>query len=320
MIKYLLITGFTALLVFPLQAQNSDSASSQVNKPGYEVTENEDIEITTDQVVKKGPADTTNFMIGDTEVSIIEEEGETSITLKDQNSDDEDTFAYEFDEDENNIPEKTKGKFKGHWAGFEFGLNNYVNDEFSLTRSAESEFMEINTGKSWNYNLNFAQYSIPLLPSRYGLVTGLGFEWSNYHFENQNSITKNKTDGVIEALPFTTISPEKNRLQTTYLTVPLLMELQLLEGDRSDRIHMSAGVIAGIKLFSNTKVTYFENGSKQKIKQKSDYYLTPLRFGFTGRVGYKLVKLYVNYYFTPLFIEERGPELYPIAAGLALSF
>ena len=73
-----------------------------------------------------------------------------------------------------------------------------------------------------------------------------------------------------------------------------------------------------MKLWSNTKIKYRVSGEKSKEKAKGDYYLTPLRWGFTARVGYRALNLYANYYMMPLFIENRGPELYPFSIGLAL--
>lgn len=326
--KDLLIFGFIAAISVSLAGQTLDSIEIENEEPGYEVIENEDIEIKTDEIVKKGKADTTNFEIGDKKVSIIEEDGETSIVLKDKNQDFEDEEGdtlfknFDFDEDEFDLDDddkKNKHKFKGHWSGFEFGFNNYVNKELSLNRSPESEFMDLNTGRSWNFNFNFAQYSLPIISNNFGLVTGMGLEWSNYHFSNMNTIAK--IDGEIqeELLTFTS-NPKKNRLQSTYLTIPLLLELQLLNGKRKERFYLAGGVIGGIKLASNTKIVYYEDGEKRKDKNKGDYYLQPLRYAVTARAGYKLVKVYCNYYLSSLFIDGRGPELYPVAAGLTFSF
>jgi hypothetical protein len=259
-------------------------------------------------------------MLGNKEVKIIEQDDETSIIMKDTEKDGKEKTEKDDDSvfEGITIPSEDIKKFKGHWAGFEFGLNNYVDKDFSLTRTPENEFMDINTGKSWNFNLNFYQYSIPVLSNRFGIVSGMGLEWSNYHFSNLNTI--NKIDGSIQVDSITyTDSPKKNRFQTTYLTVPLLVELQLLDGKRKDRIYLAGGVIGGIKLFSNTKVVY-SDGNRQNLKKKDDYYLRPLRYAVTARAGYKMVKLYFNYYMTSLFLQERGPELYPFATGLAITF
>lgn len=326
--KQIFIFGLIAVISTSLVAQTVDSTEIEVEDPGYEVIDNEEIEIKTDEIVKQGVADTTNFEIGDKKVSIIEEDGETSIVLKDKDGnkeDDEDGLFKNFDFGDDDLDlndeedDKDEHKFRGHWSGLEFGFNNYVDKDMSLNRSPESEFMDLNTGRSWNINFNFAQYSLPIISNNFGLITGMGLEWSNYHFSNSNSISK--IDGEIQSQPLTfTSDPKKNRLQTTYLTIPLLLELQLLKGKRKDRIYLAGGVIGGIKLTSNTKIVYYEEGEKRKDKNKGDYYLRPLRYAVTARAGYKLVKVYCNYYLTSLFIEERGPELYPVAAGLTLSF
>ncbi|MDA3853500.1 MAG: hypothetical protein PF444_04590 [Bacteroidales bacterium] len=212
------------------------------------------------------------------------------------------------------FPKKRKNRFKGHWSGFEFGLNNYVTEDFSVT--PDESYMEINTGKSWNFNLNFAQFSVPIARDRLGLVSGLGLEWNNYHFANNNTITKDPSNHIIKSEDLSNYALKKNRLQTTYLTAPLLMEVQLGRGSRNDRTALSGGVIAGLKLGSHTK--YKSGDGKQKMKD--DFYLQSFRYGFTARVHYDFIGFYFNYYKTPLFVDGKGPELYPFAAGLVVSF
>ena len=317
--KKFILLGIIASITFSLSAQAADSLTESSDDPGYEVTENEDVEIKTDEIVKEGKKDTTSFVVGDNEISIIEQEGETSIVIKeDQDEKDQDEEDDKKDDDSDKKSKKKK-KFKGHWAGFEFGLNNYLDQENSINRTAENEFLDINTGRSWNVNLNFTQYSLPIISNRFGLVSGLGFEWSNYHFSNPTTIQK--LDGYIQPDSLSVSGSKKNRLQTTYLTAPLLLELQLLDGKRKDRLYLAGGLIGGVKLFSKTKVVYYESdGSKQKNVSKEDFYLSPFRYGLTARAGYKMIKVYVNYYMTPLFLDTRGPELYPVAAGLVVSF
>ena len=96
---------------------------------------------------------------------------------------------------------------------------------------------------------------------------------------------------------------------------PLLLEFQIPAGKK--RIHLSAGVIGGVKLASKTKVKY-QDGGKQKSVIKDDYSLSPLRYGATVRVGYRMINLYANYYFSPLFSETTSPELTPFSIGLNL--
>ena len=275
------------------------------------------------EVTKRG--DTTYISLGSKKIRIIEKNGETEVKIQNKEGEEYNEFNTEEKEDrksdwkDNDFEiEKNHWKdFKGHWAGFEFGLNNYVDKDFSFNRTPENEFMDINTGRSWNINMNFSQYSVGFGTDRVGLVTGMGLEWNNYHFNDTNSIQKLNGEIASRSIPDNTT---KNRLQSTYLTLPLLLEAQFFAKNRDDRFYLAAGIIGGVKLFSNTKIKYIEDGVKRKDKVKNDYYLSPLRYGFTARAGYKAIKVYVNYYPTPLFMADRGPELYPVAGGLVISF
>lgn len=207
---------------------------------------------------------------------------------------------------------KDNNRFKGHWAGVEMGLNNYLTNDMSTI--PDESYMEINTGKSWNFNINFAQVSLPIYRDRIGLVSGLGIEWNNYHFKNNNTIEVDPSSNVIVEKPIDA-ALKKNRLQTTYLTVPLLLEGQIGQS-RHQRVSISAGVICGLKLGSHTKY----KTSDGKEKNKDDFYLQSFRYGYTARVSYKSVGIYANYYNTPLFIDGKGPDLYPYSAGVTFSF
>ena len=153
----------------------------------------------THRVVKAVDAngDTTYITLGKKKIAIYDDSTATSVKIE-KNNDDKDWRKKKEDKDfekfDKNHPWKN---FKGHWAGFEFGLNNYVNASQSLDRTPESEFLDLNTGKSWNFNLNFTQYSLGFGTDRAGVVTGMGVEWCNYYLSNGNSIQK--LDGKLAA-------------------------------------------------------------------------------------------------------------------------
>lgn len=254
--------------------------------------------------------DTTKIKLGNKGVTIIEDESGTSVDWSDLDEE------KEVDGDDENGKKKS-GKFKPHWAGFEVGINNYVNSDFSMSLAPENSFMDLNTGRSWYFNLNFLEHGFGLGTDKIGLVTGLGIDWSNYHFDQGNVIYKN-AEGVIERydVPVENSSVQKAKLQSTYLNAPLLLEFQIPAGKK--RIHISGGVIGGVKIGSRTKMVYTVNGNKQKDKVKDDFNLNVLRYGFTARVGYRGLKVFANYYPTSLFESGKGPELYPFSLGLTL--
>lgn len=261
--------------------------------------------------LKSQKDDTTNIRFKRKTVKIIEDNGETQIFVKKHKKDDLDWFC---DNDD---------RFKGSWSGFSMGLSNFVDKNFSLSRDVTEEYMDLNTGKSWNMNLNFAQYSINFVNNKFGLVTGLGLELNYYRFDNDNSVQENPTTGIIEPIDLAVNQPawniEKSKLSTTYATVPLLLEIHS-SSSQSHGVVFSAGAIGGVKLGSNTKVVYKENGDKNKDKTKDDFNLAPFRYGVHARIGVGDWMVYGTYYFTSIFEKDKGPELYPISIGFALSF
>lgn len=258
-----------------------------------------------------GNNDTVKVKLGKRGIKIVETDDGASIDIIDLD-DMEEEFDVTF-----------RKKFRGHWAGFELGLNNFLTEDFSLNYPDENSFMELNTGKSWAFNINFLQYSLGFGTDKVGLVTGLGFELNNYRFDNSLSIIKQ--NGVIVADSSYLFDPDvanidKSKFNTAYLTLPLLLEFQIPAGRKHHRIHLSAGVIGGVKLWSTTKVVYKTiDGDKEKNKEKgNDYYLSPLRYGLTARIGYRAINVFANYNVTPLFEKDKGPELYPFTIGLVL--
>ncbi len=244
--------------------------------------------------------DTTVIQLGDKGLSIVEGEDGTSINI------------IEMENEGDPKPEKNKKKkFKPHYAGFELGLNNFLTADNTI---ANQGFMNLNTGKSWNYNINFLEYGFGLGTSYVGLVTGLGFEWSNYVFDGTNTIEEDD-DGNISSIPDPFVNVTKSSLKMSYLTAPLLLEFQIPAGKK--RIHISGGIIGGIKLTSKTKVKY-EDGGSQKSVVRDDYSLSPFRYGATVRIGYRAINIYANYYLSPLFSETATPELHPFSIGLCV--
>jgi len=245
--------------------------------------------------------DSTRIRVGNKEISIVENNNKADIRIS-------------------RIPDhhrRISERFRGHWTGFEWGMNNFLDDDFTLSREGDADFMDLNTGRSWGVNLNFAQYSLGFGTSYFGAVTGLGLEFNNYFFDNNNTIAE--IEDQVVGVPLEGENLAKSKLTTTFLRIPVLLEGQFPRTHRGKRVFISAGVISGIKLGSHTKVVFDDNG-KDKSKDKDDFNINPFRIGLTARLGYGCFALYSDYYFTPMFVREKGPELHPFNVGLALTF
>lgn len=259
-------------------------------------------------------ADTTKIILGKKEIRIVESEKGTDIKVRSKEDFENEEPNNEFSKSERSA------RFKGHWRALEVGLNNYLNRNHSMSLSGSDEFMSLNTARSINVNLNLFQKSVGIIGNQFGFVTGLGFEFYNYFFDNNNSITKD-ANGVIIPVTYDPIHLEKSKLSMTYLVVPLMFEFQFPGNVKdSERLRMSAGIVGGLKLRSHTKVVYYKEGNREKDKIWNDFNLNSMRYGFTARVGYKHFNVYSNYYPVSLFEKNKGPELYPISVGIAITF
>ncbi len=218
-------------------------------------------------------------------------------------------------DDQENERARRRSRFRGHWSGIEFGFNNYVTSDKSMALPADIEYMNLHSGKSSNFNINFSQLSLGLT-RHIGFVTGLGLNWNNYRFDGNNNILKDANGVIAELDPGANL--EKSKLTTLYLTLPFMLEMQLPVDNH--HLNIAAGPIGAVKLGSHTKMVYQDG---EKVKSNGDFSLNMLRYGATARLGYQNFQLYGTYYMTPLFRAGKGPggyNLYPFEIGVAFTF
>ncbi|MDX9771043.1 MAG: outer membrane beta-barrel protein [Tenuifilaceae bacterium] len=315
--KLLLTTLALSILTTITVAQDDKLAVLQnlemTDTTKYAIVDTTKTNVDTKTVTQMSGKDTTKIRLGKREIVIVEKDGTTSIEIPDTG--DKHTFDSFKDKD---FTYKRKARFKGHWAGFEWGFNGLMDADQSINMQDDLKYLELKQGRSWNFNLNFMQYSFGFGTDKVGMVTGLGLEFNNYHFRNSNTITV--VDGKTVVDDSYLLDPNKivtkSRLSTTYLNAPLLLEFQIPTSYRH-RIFFSAGVVGGVKIGSNTKVVY-EGTNKGKDKVRDDFNLSPFRYGLTARLGYRGLSLFATYYPVQLFEDGKGDEIYPFSIGLRL--
>jgi hypothetical protein len=262
-------------------------------------------------------SDGVRLRIGDRGLSILEslETGKPRVNFEKYDTPEVPEPVFVQDEDPDERRARNRSRFKGHWSGFEFGFNNYLTADNSLTLPDDIYYMSLHSSKSNSFNLNFVQNSFGFA-RRFGIVTGLGINWNNYRFDGNNNILKG-INGIVEELdPGAPL--EKSKLTTVYMTMPVMLELQIPADN--NHINIAAGFIGAIKLGSHTKMV-FEDGDK--VKSNGDFSLNLLRYGPTARIGFENWQIYATYYMTPLFKEGKGPgghDLYPFEIGFSFTF
>ncbi len=236
--------------------------------------------------------DTTRIRIGSRDLVIIDDEGKDKMRIQ-----------------------RRGRSFRNNWSGFELGINGYLSPSNDLNLQGDAELIDLRYEKSVIVNINFFQQSFPLIKNNLGVYTGVGLSFNNYRFDNQTRIVHNR-----EGLTFfEDENPmRKNKLTLTWITVPLMLELQTDGRKRSERFHMAGGMVLGTRIGTHTKYVYDDQGKKRKEKDYNNFHVPPFRFDLQGRIGWGRVNLFANYSLNSLFLADKGPELYPFSVGIRL--
>lgn len=218
------------------------------------------------------------------------------------------------DKEDEDIKVSTEDHFH-HWSGLAFGVNGYTSGS-SFTIPKAQKHMELNYGRSFNFQFNPFETNIHLYKNYVNLVTGLGFDWTHYEFRNNTKLdpdNSNYTTGMIDTSGL--VFFKKNRLNVTYLQAPLLLEFNTHK-DPKKAFHIAVGVEAAYKLTSKTRQIIKINADEQRLVRKDSYNINPWRFNAYASVGYSGLTLFATYALNPLFENGKGPELYPFTAGI----
>ncbi|MDD4109262.1 MAG: outer membrane beta-barrel protein, partial [Prolixibacteraceae bacterium] len=106
---------------------------------------------------------------------------------------------------------------------------------------------------------------------------------------------------------------KKSKLNISYITAPLLLEVKTPLRMGTSNLYISGGVIGGLNIGSHTKYKY----KNDKEKARSNFNLNQFKYDLTGRIGIGDFCVFVNYGMTPLFKNNQGPELFPVTFGFS---
>lgn len=217
---------------------------------------------------------------------------------------------------EDSLKIQTRGQFK-YWEGFDIGVNGYMTPQNSLEVQAGYPFLELDYARSRSFSWNIGQFNLPIVKNYIQLVTGIGLEWNSYAFRNNWSLTP---DSPVVAATEDNVDYSKNKLKTTWINVPLLIEFNTSKNEDKS-FHLAAGVTGGYNIFRNRLKQEFEtDGFDAKRKVKDDFNVNPFRYQLTARVGYGDFSIFANYSMSEFFKENRGPALHPFNMGFSLNF
>ena len=199
-------------------------------------------------------------------------------------------------------------KFDPHWAGVGMGFANFADD---------ADGIDLRSGSSLEYNLNFMEFSFPFSRYRWALVTGAGMRWSRYRLNEKAYFQELDGETVLVDIP-TGARLNYSKLNITSLTIPVLLEWQSPKHRRkAPRFFVSGGVEAVIKTISSSRISYVDADGRQ-FKEKVDRGMTlrPVTMDFLVQAGVGCFGFYLKYSPMSLFEHNKGPKLQPVSIGL----
>ncbi|MEQ8625288.1 MAG: outer membrane beta-barrel protein [Vicingaceae bacterium] len=245
-------------------------------------------------------SDTSRFSIGSTKVIIISDD------KNDSKNDDTESIS---------IKKEEKQRWN-HYVGVDFGINGLLSEKKSVDLPEEARFMDLDYARSVSISLNFFEHYIPIAKEKFGISTGLGFEFNKYALDRDYTILANKdsTFGFQDS----SIVLSKNLFKSEVLNWPIMLETNLGK-DAKHSFHVAVGGMLSYRLGAKTKQIFTQDNKEYKVKNRTDYNTNPFLFSLVARVGYGGFTIFANYSLTPMFENNKGPELYPFTVGVSLA-
>jgi len=242
-----------------------------------------------------------------------------SDTIRVQVGDNIQVFVDPFDKpSDKSTSSKSKPKAKANWDGIGFGVNGWMTFSNELTLPAGMEHLEIDYRCSKVLTINPWEEIIPIFGRHVSLVTGLGFEFNNYRMANNYYLLPNQKQ--VTAVYDSVNTYKRNKLAVVYANIPLLLQFDTKPVKGNKTIHMSVGVVGGIRLASHYKLLRVEDKVRYNYKVRDDFNLNLLKYGAMLRLGYGNWDFWGQYNLSELFAKNQGPKLYPFSAGINVGF
>lgn len=247
------------------------------------------------------------------------------VTLDSDDTDDDDDWQRD-DDDDDDDDQDWKNHFHGNrwgrtWQSFNFdlGTNNYLADGKFPDR--DNALYSVRPWGSWYLAASSIQRT--RLGSKMFIEWGVGLSWYNFKFQKDN-IQIIKDDTGIEFVEDTRDADfKKSKLSASYVQASLIPIVDFGGHGRKARLwdgynnsfRIGVGPYVAYRISSHSKIVY-NDGHREKDKERDNFYLNNFRYGLRLQVGYRSTDLFFNYDMNELFAEGKGPKLNAFSFGV----
>ncbi|HMG88526.1 MAG TPA: hypothetical protein VK589_00650 [Chryseolinea sp.] len=202
---------------------------------------------------------------------------------------------------------------------FDFGTNNYLSD--GKFPNSNDELYSVRPWGSWYIGLASIQRT--RLAKKFFLEWGIGVNWYNFKFEEDNVLIQKDDNGTHFVEDMRDVSYKKSKLTASFLTASLIPVVDFGDNSRKARIwdgyhnsfRVGLGPYIGYRIESHSKLVY-KDDEKEKDKEHDSFYLNNIRWGLRLQLGYRSTDLFFNYDINELFVEGKGPSLNAFSFGV----
>lgn len=200
--------------------------------------------------------------------------------------------------------------FDTEWGLLSIGYNNYLNaDNSTEIPEPYSALEDLHFWGSTDVNFELFKSRISFGKGFINLNYGVGLEWHHYRFDQNFTILPDMDTLTLET---ETLDYDKNKFNTTHLTLPLSLGFETKPWDTDNSFHMEFGYDPGLRIKGKTKHKIDGNSDTEK----DAFNLNQFRQEVNVMIGYGKFNLYASYDLTPMFKEGEGPELHPVSVGI----
>jgi hypothetical protein len=200
-----------------------------------------------------------------------------------------------------------KKPVESHWKGLGFAFSSLDN----LQGAAD-----LNPTQSYSVMLNLMDYTVPL-SHHFLFVTGLGFDWSRFHFRENTGLLP--ADGAFRFVEDPEREYKSSKLLVYYATIPFLLEYQT-RIRRHSHFFLSGGVEGQVKCYSKSQLDIRKpQGGLEKIHYRNPN-IPPLNARLVVRTGFDRFGFFGYCQLFSMFESGKGPDVRSRGIGLTLNF
>lgn len=212
-----------------------------------------------------------------------------------------------------------KIRSEAHWMGIDIGMGVMQDGGFDNSFK-NAPYLKNNPATSIIVNVNPIEYKFNFGTPIVGLTAGLGFSFRHISITDNYQLFRPSADNgnMLTASVDTVLNYRRNRLNATYVTVPLLLEFTSQVNEWKS-FYGSIGVIGGIRIGSRyvRKGTY--NDVDFKYVEKNKFGLNPFQLDAALRLGYRNLGLFVQYGLIQFFEPNKSERVHPLSFGVSLN-